>query len=138
MSTASFVLAEKQISFGRYARIAVLLYEADGETPLAIAADDNVRFKLWATDGAVPAIEAERAAQNGTTSVVEVTTNGAAGVTPARAVIHLESGDTDGLTVGTQYQGEVILVDNSDYDRAKPMGRFPIQVLGTATGDIDI
>lgn len=138
MSTASFILPEKQISFGRYAKIVVLLYEADGETELAIEAGDNVRFKLWATDGAAPAIDAERGSPDGITSCVEVTTNGVAGVTPARAVIHLESGDTDGLTVGTQYYGEVILVDDSDSDRAKPMGRFPIQVLGTATGDIGL
>ena len=135
MPTAVFNGEEVEVYTTRYKPIIRDLYDADGETPLVITALDNVRFKVWATDGTTPAIECQSLVP-GSGSYVAVTTIGSAGVTPARIVIHLLQADTTTLTVGTQYYGEVILIDQSDGSKAKPLGRFPIRVVGTAAGSV--
>lgn len=135
MPTAAFYQPEIEVYNTRYTSIVLDIYDPDGETPQAITALDNVRFKVWATDGASPAIECQSLVP-GSGSYVAVGTIGSAGVTPARVTIHLLQADTATLTAGTQYYGELILIDQSDSSKAKPLGRFPIRVVGTATGTV--
>lgn len=137
MSTATFYQPPLEIYWKRYTRFTFDIYDADGETPLAIESGDNVRFKVWATDGATPAIECESATP-GSGSYVEVVSTGTSGSVPARVTVHLLQTDTDDLTVGTQYYGELLLVDDSDSDRAKPLARMPLSVIGMAAGDITL
>lgn len=107
------------------------LHEADGTTPLAIdGTSDGLELRIWATDGGAPDILATK---ESTPSVITVTTAGTAGVTPAVVVAHLAASDTDGLTVGTQYYGELRLIDASDSNREKSLVKFPITITGTAT-----
>ena len=59
-TVATFDIPQRSdIVQGRTRDWTIDLYQADGVTPLVISALDNVRAKLWATDGASPAIEAE-------------------------------------------------------------------------------
>ena len=107
------------------------LYTEDG-TPLAIANDDHVRAKLWATDDATPAIDAEI---GGSTSKVEVVDLGDSS-TPARVKVTFHETDTASLVAGTPYTFELILVDHSDSDLNKALCRAPVDVVGTSTGDV--
>jgi len=107
------------------------LYEQDGTTPLAIdGTSDGLELRIWATDGAAPDILATKSS---TPSVITVTTAGSAGVTAAEVLAKLAASDTDGLTVGTQYFGELRLIDASDSNREKSLVKFPVTIVGTAT-----
>jgi len=107
------------------------LYEADGVTALAIdGTSDGVELRVWATDGASPDILATKSSSP---SVIVVTTAGTAGVTPAVITAKLAASDTDGLTVGTQYFGELRIIDASDSNREKSLVKFPVTIIGTAT-----
>lgn len=107
------------------------LYEADGETPLAVdGTNDGFYFRVWATDGSAAAIEATKVSS---TSFVTVTTAGTAGVTPAKITVTLGRSHTAALVAGTRYYGELVLVDDSDNDYHKSLCKFPIEVVGRAS-----
>ncbi len=110
-------------------------YEGDGETPVAFASDDIVRFKLATTDEGVPTLDLVSNATTDNGSRVTVTSLGTAGTTPATGLVRLAQGDTLELK-GTMYF-EMNLVDHSDDDRIKQFLRgrllfFPSQ--GGAVG----
>jgi hypothetical protein len=137
MPTAYYEQTEEVVPHNRYHPIPLSLYQEDGETPLGIAADDNVRFKVWATDGGVPVIECQSVTP-GSGSFVEVVGIGSSGTTPATVVVKLLQADTALLTVGTQYYGELLLIDKSDSNKAKSLTKFPIRVDGTAAGSVAV
>lgn len=118
--------------FGRDWKYEFTLFEADGVTPLAIdSGNDVLKFRVWATDGSAPAFYADNAASTPSTLAIDVA--GTAGVTSAVVTAHLHRTDTGGLTVGTQYYGELTLDDDSDGNKIKSLCKFPITVIGTAT-----
>lgn len=130
--TPSFFLRPITLSKRRTGPPIVLdLYTEDG-SPLAIASDDHLRAKLWATDDASPAIDAEL---GGATSKVEVVNLGDSS-TPARIRVTFHETETAALVAGTSYTFELILVDHSDSDLNKALCRGPVEVVGTATGDV--
>jgi hypothetical protein len=137
MTIALYEQTEEVIPNTRYWQIPFTLYQEDLETALGIAANDNVRFKVWATDGASPTIECQSITP-GSGSYVEVVSVGTSGVTPASVKVHLLQADTALLVVGTQYYGELLLIDQSDSNKAKPLCRFPIRVDGTAAGSVAV
>lgn len=97
-------------------------YEGDGRTPIAIAVDDTVRFKLCATENGTPTLDLTSTAATVAGSRVTITTLGVAGTIPASGTVRLAQADTAALT-GKKYW-ELILVDNSETapaDAAKPI-----------------
>lgn len=118
--------------FGRDWKYSFTLFEADGVTPLAVdSGADKLKLRVWATDGASPAFHADN--DGSTPSTLSIDVSGTAGVTSAVVTAHLHRTDTDGLTVGTQYYGELTLDDASDSHKIKSLCKFPITVIGTAT-----
>lgn len=112
------------------------LYQADGVTPLVISALDNVRAKLWLTDAASPAIEAESLTPG--TSFVTVDSVGVVNTTPARITIRWDNSETANLTAGTLYKWELLLVDQSDGSEPKTICMGTVLVRGAATGDVSL
>jgi hypothetical protein len=111
------------------------LYEATG-APLVISALDNVRAKLWITDAASPAIEAESLTPG--TSFVTVNTVGVVNTTPARVTVRWDNTDTAGLTAGNVYKWELLLVDQSDGSEPKTICMGTALIRGAATGDVSL
>ena len=135
MAVATFDIAQRSdIVQGRTRDWTLDLYQADGVTPLVIDALDNVRAKLWATDGAAPAIDAESLTP--ADSYVEIVTNGVVNTTPAKVRIHWHQTDTVGLTAGSVYKFELLLIDQSDGSKAKTICMGTCLVRGAATGDL--
>jgi hypothetical protein len=110
------------------------LYNEDG-SQLVIAADDNVRAKVWATDDATPDIEADIGSTN---SEVEVVTLGVPSTTPAQVTVTFHQTDTADLDPAVSYRFELFLVDHSDSDRAKVLCRAEVVVNGSAAGDMGV
>lgn len=121
---------------GRTRDWVIRMRQADGKTPLGIDALDNVRAKLWYTDGASPDIEAESLTP--ADSRVTVETNGVDGVTPARVRIRWHKNDTDALVADRLYKWELILVDESDSSQPKTVCMGTVLVRGAATGDLSL
>jgi hypothetical protein len=105
------------------------LYTSAGG-PLAIAADDQLRAKVWSVDDAAPEIEIST---DTTDSKITINDLGDSG-TPASITILFHEDDTVDLLVGMAYYFELFLVDHSDADLNKPLCRADVVVGGTATG----
>ena len=136
-TVATFDIPQRSdIVQGRTRDWTIDLYQADGVTPLVISALDNVRAKLWATDGASPAIEAESLTPG--TSFVTVNSVGVVNTTPARVTIRWDNTDTAGLTAGSVYKWELLLVDQSDGSEPKTICMGTCLVRGAATGDVGL
>jgi len=136
-TVATFDIAQRMdIVQGRTGGWPLDLYQADGVTPLVISALDNVRAKLWITDGASPAIEAESLTPG--TSFVTVNSVGVVNTTPARVTIRWDNTDTAGLTAGNVYKWELLLVDQSDGSEPKTICMGTALIRGAATGDVSL
>ena len=107
------------------------LYAADG-TPAAFESADTFRYKVWSADGASPDIDAS---ESGSESRVEVLDLGTAGVTPARVRCHFHEAQTDDLTVGTEYNFELLVWDDSA-SKNVTICKGPLVVNGTAAGNV--
>lgn len=118
---------------GRSLPWAFNLYDV-ARAPLVVDALDNVRAKLWTTDGASPAIDAESLTP--ADSYVEIVTNGVVNTTPAKVRIHWHQSDTAGLTAGAVYKFELLLIDQSDGSKAKTICMGTVLIRGAATGDV--
>lgn len=131
MPTAYYEGDPQNVVHNRDGLITIELYDPDGDTAMQIdGANDNVLVKIWSVDGAAAAIECE--SETPGTSYVDIVSNGTAGVTPATINVFLAKAATATLVVGTQYYGEVVLVDDSDASKEKSLGKFPITIIGTA------
>lgn len=131
MATPAFWIDPLDLFVRRTTKYTFDLYNEDGSA-LVIAADDNVRAKVWSTDDATPDIEADIGSSP---SEVEVVTLGTPGSTPAQVTVTFHQTDTADLDPAVSYKFELFLVDNSDDDLAKPLCRADVVVAGTATGD---
>ena len=126
----TFFIPDITLTKRRTTLLRLELYDESGDA-LPIAADDELRAKVWATDDATPDIDAD----TGTTdSKVIVNSLGSSGV-PADVTVRFHEDDTATLTAGTAYTFELHLVDHSDSDLAKPVCRANVTVLGTPTGN---
>jgi hypothetical protein len=112
----------------------------DENVKWAAASDDQVRFKIWDTDDAAPALDvSETMSDNG--SQITITTNGTYNTTAAVATLFLAQDDTATLTGGKRYKCELGLVDNS---ATQPADAYSViasgicRVKGSATGDRDL
>jgi hypothetical protein len=123
----AFELQEIEIFVNRTTSFGFDLYDV-ADAPLVISAADGLRFVIWDADGEAPLLDCDL---TGTTSKVIATALGIADDTPARATVRIHEDDTAGLTPGT-YQGELILIDDSDDGVSKPLCRMPIKVTGSA------
>lgn len=130
--TPSFFLRPITLGKRRTGPPVLLDIYTDAGSPVAIASDDHLRAKIWATDDAAPAIDAEL---GGSPSKVEVVNLGDSS-TPARIRVTFHETDTASLVPGTPYKFELILVDHSESDVNVTLCRGPVEVEGTATGDV--
>lgn len=112
------------------------LKQGDGATALVIDALDNVRAKLWYTDGASPDIEAESLTPASSKVIVE--TVGVANTTPARVRVRWHKSDTINLVADRLYKYELILVDESDGSEPKTICMGTVLVRGAAAGDVSL
>lgn len=149
MPTPAFDLAEVVIYRNRTSDLTFDLYDPAGD-PLVIAADDNVRFKLWSgTDAATPSIDADAIVaaainaaavannQTPTRSVVTILDLGTTDTTPARINVRLNQAELSALTPG-DFFGEAILIDHSDGDVAKPLFRMPVKLEPSPAGSLSV
>ena len=112
------------------------LYEEDGTTQFGAAATDQVRFKLWQTNDAIPNPDLGDTA-NSQGSSAKITNVGQQGVTPAVATVTLAQDDTAALPPGW-YHATLGFIDDSatsPADAYSVVARGRIQILGSATGD---
>lgn len=88
------------------------LYQADGTTPVVLAAADVVRFKLGRGVGATPLLDlTQSATANG--SVVTVTSRGVAATSPATYTVRLAQADLASIFAGA-YDAEVSVVIDAE------------------------
>jgi hypothetical protein len=106
--TVSATGPQLTIEQGRTKKWQIECYEGDLETELVVEATDVFRFKVWATDGAAPAIDASSLAYATATFTADagtdVCTSAAHGLSDGHAV-RLTTTDTlpGGLSLNTTY-----------------------------------
>lgn len=132
MADPAFVVGPIALSVRRSTEVTFDCYDADGSA-MVIDVADNVRFKVWATDDATPAVDADI---GGATSEVIVDDYGTINTTPARVRVIIDEAETTNLSTSSTYRFELILVDNSDGDRNKTICRGDVTLYGTATGTV--
>ena len=100
------------IQAGATTTVTFSMYGDDGTTQWAVAAGDDVQFKIWDTDYSDLELDVtSTATANG--SVISITENGVTGVTAAVATLVLAQDDVDALTSGRRYNCELGYIDDS-------------------------
>lgn len=128
MPEPRFALPPIEIAWKRTQEVVLDLYAVDG-SPLNLAADDEVRFAIWKTDGSSETILGDTGTTN---SKVTMNDLGDAD-TPARVTLRFHQTDTVNLTLTDQWKLELFLLDHSDSDLAKPLCWAPVVVSGRST-----
>jgi hypothetical protein len=113
----------------------VRIYEPDGVTPVVLAAEDRVRFKLYRRNAATPLVDVVSTdpTPNGSRLVVD-------SLDPATVTLRLAQGDTAAIEPGI-YDAEICVVDDSETapaDAIKQAEHGVVHVLGTAGGGIGL
>jgi hypothetical protein len=125
------------IEQGRTKKWQIQCYEGDLETELVVEASDVWRFKIWATDGAAPAIEASSlAAATGNFTAdagTDVCTDAAHGLSNGQAV-RLTTTDTlpGGLALNTTYW--VIDKTTDTFKLSLTSGGSAVDITGAGVG----
>jgi hypothetical protein len=110
------------------------MYEADCSTQHVAAATDQVRFKLWQTNGAAPDLDLSNVA-NANGSRAYISDAGQAGISPAVATVKSAQDDTLTLTAGL-YNAELGFINDSatsPADAYTVVARGTVRVIGSAT-----
>lgn len=109
----------------------ITLYESDGETGVALAATDVVRFKMYRRNNDAPDLDLDSAADTANGSGITITQTASA----ATATLKIAQSDTSSLIPGP-YRAEIAVVDDSDSDRIKSAEHGVVYLLGAPGGDI--
>lgn len=109
------------------------LYQSD-EAPAGLAADDVVRFKVWQTADADPAIDCD-SGDAAPDSHVVIVDRGENDVTAAEVTVKLMRADVNDLAAG-EWNWEASVVVPSDDDRIFVFARGAFDVQANATGDL--
>lgn len=118
---------------GRTRDFTLTLYEADGTTGVALAAEDVVRVKIGLR-GATPLLDLDSVAATSNGSLVTITSI----VAPAVCTLRLAQGDLSSLFPGA-YDLEVSVVDDSETapaDAIKSATQGVLHVLPSMGGDV--
>lgn len=115
------------------------LYESDGETGVALAATDAMRFKMGAA-GKAPLIDILAGTANANGSLLTITDR----TSPAAYTLRLAAADLTydedaetGIAPGT-YDAEIIVVDDSDSDAVLHVEQGIVHVLPTMIGNVSL
>jgi hypothetical protein len=131
------IFREQQIYAARHNVLRWSMYQPDGKTPVGIATEDVVRFKLREQDSG--ALRLDLSSKGSAASRVVIDVLGTTGTTPASGTVLIGESDTTNDDVGV-YEGELILIDASEAEgnRAKPFGRGEIRIVSSAGGSIGL
>lgn len=120
---------------GRTSDHTILLYESDGSTSITLAADDEVRVKVWRRDQATPDLDIDSAANSSNGSGITIDELGTSPT--AQVTLRISEGDTSSLSPGV-YDAEVSVADASESNPANALKHVEMGVvylLATGGGD---
>jgi len=126
---------EASVTRNRTADKKVRIFEADGTTPVVLAAEDVVRFKLYRRDQSDPVIDVDSAADTPNGSGIQVDQ-----LDPAEVTLRLAQGDTAPLDPGV-YDAEICVVDASETNppqAIKAVESGVVYLLPSAGGDVGL
>lgn len=135
---ATFYLDPWEVFAHRTQDFVIDLYEPDGKKQLVIQSSDNVRFKLWKTNGSAPDLECDSKGPHSATFTADATTD-----TITSNAHELANGDLvrlsnsggalpAGLATGTDYY--VLNTATNTFKVSLTQGGAAVDITGAGTG----
>ncbi len=116
----------------RTADTSIRIYERDGITPIVLAAEDVVRFKVYRRDQTTPLLDLDSATATPNGSGIQIDS-----LDPAVVTLRIAQEDTSGLDPGV-YDAEICVVDDSESSPANAIKQAEsgiVMLLGSGAGE---